>query len=253
MRHSLRKIRFVFTIGVGYRRLYMKMRRQGRTIIGTLVGVLAFGGVALGDESAAADSIVVFEDSFERSELGDPWRIIVPSFWIEDGRLVAHEEAERKHTTISRVPLDFRNAVFEFSFRMVDAEGLHLVINDQNCEEAHSGHICRVSLSPSLVKISDDLNGAFRKDQYRAFIESGRTIKRDLVDTSIPVSFDAETWYKVRVNLIDDVMEVVIDGKSVGSFRSPGIGHPSKTDFGFVTKGNIVEIDDVRVTMKRDE
>ncbi|MDA7641110.1 hypothetical protein N8787_05665 [Opitutaceae bacterium] len=231
----------------------MKISIQIRTIVGTALGLLAFYGVAAGDESAGGDSVVAFEDSFERSELGDPWSIIIPSFSIEDGRLIGREVPERNHTSISRVPLAFRNGVFEFSFRLVDAEGLHFVINDQNCEEAHSGHICRVSFSPTQVKISDDRDGAFRKDLYQAFRDSGRTTKRIFIDTSIPFSFDSEQWYKARINLIDDQMKVMIDGTSIGSFRSPGIAHPTKTDIGFVTKGNIVEIDDVRVSNIGDE
>jgi len=231
----------------------MNMRRESRIIFGTMLGLLAFCGVAAGIESAGENNRVVFENSFDRSELGDPWRIIVPSFSIKDGRLVGHQASEQAHTTISRIPLAFRNGVFEFSFSLTDGEDLHFVLNDQNCEEAHSGHICRVTFFATQVRISDDRNGAFRDDQYRAFIASGRTIKRDLFDTSIPVSLDSEKWHKVRIKLIDDVMEVLIEGKSIGSFRSPGIGHPTKTDFGFVTKGKIIEIDDVRVTKMRDE
>lgn len=204
--------------------------------------------MAAGDESTDGESVVLFEDSFERSELGAPWRIVVPSFGIEGGRLVAHQTSAEAHTTISRVPLEFRNAVFEFSFRLTDGDDLHLVLNDQNCEEAHFGHISRVTFSATRVRISDDRNGAFRDDQYRAFIASGRTIKRDLYDAIIAVSLDPKKWHQARVNLIDDVMEVMIAGTFIGSFRSPGIGHPTKTDFGFVTKGNLVEVDDVRVT-----
>jgi hypothetical protein len=231
----------------------MNTRIEGRITLFTTLGILAFGGVAAGLESAGDNNRVVFEDSFDRSELGEPWRIIVPSFWIKDGRLVGHEEPERKHTTISRVPLAFRNAVFEFSFRLTDGQGLHLVINDETCEQAHSGHICRVSISPSQVTISDDRDGAFRADQYDAFLKSGRTIERQLLNKVFPKVFDPKWWYKARVVLQDDRMEVIIDGTPIGSFRSPGIGHPTKSDFGFVTKGNIVEVDDVRVTKLGDE
>jgi hypothetical protein len=172
------------------------MRRESRTIIAILLGLLAFCGVAAGNESAGDDNrIVVFEDSFDRSELGESWRIIVPSFSIKDGRLVGQEVPERKHNTISRVPLAFRNAIFEFSFRLTDGKGLHLVINDENYEKAHVGHICRVSFSPSQVSISDDRDGAFRKDQYRAYLDSGRTIDRILLNKKSPISFDSEQWY----------------------------------------------------------
>ncbi len=229
------------------------MIKYGRSIFYITFGWLAIFGIGASGESADSEGVVVFEDSFERTELGDPWRILIPSFTIKDGRLIGHEVPERKHTSISRVLLDFRNAVFEFSFRIADAEGLHLVINDTNYEPAHAGHICRVSFSPSEVKISDDREGAFRKDLYQAYLKSGRTIERYLVQEVIPKSFDSEQWYRARVILVGEKIELMIDGEVIGSFELPGIGQPTKTDFGFVTKGNIVEIDDVRVTKLGDE
>lgn len=48
-------------------------------------------------------------------------------------------------------------------------------------------------------------------------------------------------------------MEVMIDETLIGSYRSPGIGHPTKTDFGFATVGGTIEMDDVRVTMLSQE
>lgn len=222
------------------------------TILSATLGWGAFSGVAAGDTPAGIEGHLVFEDNFERTELGDPWRIIIPSFTIEEGRLMGREVPERKHTSISRVPCEFRNAVFEFSFRMTDAEGLHFVINDQDYEPAHSGHICRVSFSPSQVRISDDREGAFRADQYRAFLDSGRTLQRVMMEKFIPKTFDAERWYQARIVLIDERIEVLIDGESIGSYASTGMGHPTKSDFGFVTKGNLVEIDDVRVTKLGD-
>ena len=226
----------------------MKMSGLSRLMIGAAIGLWAFCGVAFGNESTDGESAVLFEDSFERSELGAPWRIVVPSFEIKKGRLVAHQTSPEAHTTISRVPLEFRNAVFEFSFRLTDGDDLHLVLNDQNCEEAHSGHISRITFSATRVRISDDRYGVFRDDQYRAFLASGRTIKRDIYDAVLAVSLDPQKWHRARVNLVDDMMEVMIDGTFIGSFRSPGLGHPTKTDFGFVTKGNLIEVDDVRVS-----
>jgi len=235
------------------------MRRQSRVFIGTALGLLAFCGVAADNESAEGSNIVVFEDSFERSELGDPWRIIVPSFSIKEGRLVGIEKPERKHNTISRVPLAFRDAVFEFSFRLTDGVGLNLVINDEDYEKAHAGHICRVCISPSRVIISDDRGGSFRKDHFQTYLDGDRTIeeylldKRYSLDKRFSKSFDSERWYQARIILKDDQIEVLIDEERIGSFRSPGIGHPTKTDFGFATLGNIIEIDDVRVISMMSE
>lgn len=96
-----------------------------------------------------------------------------------------------------------------------------MVINDTNYEPAHSGHICRVTLTPSEVKISDDREGAFRKDLYRAYPDSGRTIERYLLQEVISKSFDPEQWYQARVVLVGEKIEVMIDGQIIGSFESP--------------------------------
>ena len=81
----------VVALAFGYRVSYMKMSGRCRRIIGAALGLLAFCGVAAGVESTDGESVVLFEDSFERSELGAPWHIVVPSFEIKEGRLVAHQ------------------------------------------------------------------------------------------------------------------------------------------------------------------
>jgi hypothetical protein len=216
------------------------------------LGLLILCGVAVGNESATGDNTVAFEDSFERSELGDRWLVITPSFSIKDGRLVGQEEPNRNHVAVCRVPLTFRNGVFEFSFRLTDGKNINIVINDKNYKQAHAGHICRVAISSSLVRISDDREGAFRKDLYKAFLASGRTIDRRVQlkdrEKMIPHSLKAERWHKARILLKDDQIAVTINEKSVGSFRSPGIAHPTKTDFGFAVLGNTIEFDDIRVS-----
>ena len=65
---------------------------------------------------------------------------------------------------------------------------------------------------------------------------------------TFPQSLESKLWYRTLIVSKEDQIEVLIDGKTLGSFRSPGIGHPVKSDFGFVTKGNMIEIDEVRVT-----
>ena len=230
----------------------MKARKLSIDILRAALGLLFLCEVASGDEPATGDNPPAFEDSFERSELGDRWRIVTPSFSIRDGRLLGHEEPQRRHVAVCRVPLTFRNGVFEFSFRMTDGKSVHFVINDQNCEQAHAGHICRVSFTSSQVRISDDREGAFRKDLYKAFLDSGRTLdRREQLkgrEKLIAHRLNEKEWNKVRVDLKDDQIAVTINEQSIGSFRSSGIAHPTKTDFGFAVKGNTLEFDDVRVS-----
>ena len=221
-------------------------------ILRTTLALLFICNVAIGDEGATGDKAVAFEDTFERTELGDRWHVVTPSFSIRDGRLVGHEEPQRRHVAVCRVPLAFRNGVFDFSFRMTDGESVHFVVNDKNCEQVHAGHICRVSFTSSQVRISDDREGAFRKDLYKAFLDSDRTLDRRKQlngrEKFIEHQLDAEQWQKVRITLTDDQIAVTINGEPIGSFRSSGIAHRTKTDIGFAVKGNTLEFDDVRAS-----
>ena len=62
----------------------------------------------------------------------------------------------------------------------------------------------------------------------------------------IPNQLESDQWHKARIVLDSDKMSVSIDGKAIGMLQSSGIGHPTKTDFGFTVLGNKIEFDDVR-------
>ena len=64
---------------------------------------------------------------------------------------------------------------------------------------------------------------------------------------NIPFKLKANQWYKMRVSMIGEEMRLRVDGKEIGLLRSPGIGHPTKSEFGFTVKGKQVEFDEVRV------
>ena len=56
----------------------------------------------------------------------------------------------------------------------------------------------------------------------------------------------------MRVAIIGEEMRVSLDDNPVGWLKSPGIGHKTKTDFGFTVKGARIEFDNVRA-WKPDE
>ena len=64
---------------------------------------------------------------------------------------------------------------------------------------------------------------------------------------NLPFKLKTKQWYKMRVTMIGDEMRLTVDGRELGFLRSPGIGHPTKSDFGFTVKGKQVEFDEVRV------
>ena len=64
---------------------------------------------------------------------------------------------------------------------------------------------------------------------------------------NIPFKLKANQWYRMKVSMLGEVMRLTVDGRELGLLRSPGIGHPTKSDFGFTIKGKQVEFDKVRV------
>lgn len=209
--------------------------------------------LTIGSAVQAEDTLntkLVFEDSFERATIGDDWSIPIKTFSIKDGRLVGHEEPARGHGAVIRVRKPFKNAVIGFSFRMVDGKAFNFVVNDKNCKSVHAGHICRVVFTPTRIRIADDKEGAMkneifvarkdpkRKDEMRAFLkDKSSTIARKV----------NKDWHKASISIVGDTMSVKLDGQAIGKFASPGIAHPTKTDFGFTVTGNEIEFDDIKM------
>ena len=198
----------------------------------------------------------VFEDEFERSELGDQWLVPIASFSIRDGRLLGHEEPSKGHGAVCRAPLPFKNAVFAFSFRFTDGKNFNFVVNDKNCKEVHAGHICRVSISQRLVRIADDKEGAMKNETFAALRDPNKKLDRRVVlkdrERLIPNKLAADTWHDATISINEDEISVRIDGEPIGSLKSSGIAHPTKTDFGFTVIGNEIEFDNVRVFKPKD-
>jgi len=53
-------------------------------------------------------------------------------------------------------------------------------------------------------------------------------------------------WHDLQVKIAGDELSVVLDGKAVGTFKSPGIGHPTKKLLRLAVPRNAV-VDDVKI------
>ncbi len=194
---------------------------------------------------------LLLEDDFERKELGEQWRPRIGSFAIQDGVLVGTEKPEDGHGAVIQAPVAFSNAIIEFSFRIVRGRAFNFVVNDKACKTVHAGHICRVAVSMKGFRLGDDKEGVMRKDIFamRRDPERKKEAAPLLVGRSqnVPFKLKVNQWYRMKVSMIGDEMRLTVDGKAIGLLRSPGIGHPTKSDFGFTVKGEQVEFDKVRV------
>ena len=190
-------------------------------------------------------------DDFARAELGKQWHLRIGSFAIRDGLLVGTEKPEDGHGAVIQAPVAFSDAIIEFSFRIVDGRSFNFVVNDKACKTVHAGHICRVAVSMKGFRLGDDKEGVMRNDIFAMRRDPKRKKEADALlvgrSKNLPFKLKANQWYKMRLTMIGEDMRLSVDGRELGVLSSPGIGHPTKSEFGFTVKGQQVEFDKVRV------
>jgi hypothetical protein len=125
---------------------------------------------------------------------------------------------------------------------------------DPQCKEVHAGHLFAVKVSAKQVLLQDLKTGNMRLD-----IRKAREAKQPLTaeqqralegkQKTLPHSVDVGKWHDLLVKIAGDEMSVTIDGQLVGSFKSPGIGHPTKRVLRLPTARNVA-VDDVKAWRK---
>jgi hypothetical protein len=197
----------------------------------------------------AKKGALVFSDDFDRAELGNKWRVTTPTVAIADGVLLG-SQTKAEHGAVGRVDIGQKDLVLEFKVRFEGATSINAVCNDRNYKESHGSHICRVTLSSKGVMLGDDKIRwdhkveAMRKDPARKAevdqIIAGTT-------ANAPMKLELHRWYRVSLEVVGDEMRASLDDKPVAYVKSPGIAHPTKTDFHFTISGKDALFDEVRV------
>jgi hypothetical protein len=99
-------------------------------------------------------------------------------------------------------------------------------------------------------RLGDDKEGVMRNDIFAMRRDPQRKKEADALlvgrSISIPFKLKANQWYRMRVSVVGEEMQLSLNGQPVGRLKSPGIGHKTKTDFGFTVKGTRIEFDSVR-------
>lgn len=218
--------------------------------MGSLVRVCVALTLMFYAPNAWADADVSFVDDFERAELGADWVVPIGGFSIRDGVLAGREIPKNHHGSVARVKVPFQNGRIQFRFRLVGSKQFNLVIDDKNCKEVHAGHIARVVVNQKLLRLTDDREGPMRNDIFArrkagaskeelAALTDGRSV-------TAKQTIAADEWHTLVVEFRGDVMTATIDDGATHRLQSPGIAHPTKTQFGFTVIGAGAEFDDVR-------
>ena len=201
-------------------------------------------------EPPAKKGALIFSDDFERSELGAAWRPIVPTFTVSDGVLKGSQTRD-DHGAVGSIKAALKDGVIEFKFRFEGASSINAVFDDKTYKGSHAGHICRVSLTPKQIRLGDDKEGVMRNDILEMRKDPARKAEAEKLligrGQAISAKLEQGRWYRLRIEIVGDEIRVSLDDQAIGFLKSPGIGHPTKTDFHFTVSGKDALFDDVRI------
>ena len=213
----------------------------------------------------ATDSILLFEDNFERNEsqevndeLGKGWSTNSENraggnkqVDLGDGTLHVFRHKTADHSVSVVHPAKYKDCRVELKFRLDDkADDLGIDFADMQCKEVHAGHICKVFFRADGVEIQDLKSGRMNK-AFRDALKSGSAtdeqkaaVKKFQTRVAHPIKL--QQWHSAVITIAGNTLSVELDGSEIGSISSSGIDHPQKDMIRFSARRE-VRLDDVRM------
>jgi hypothetical protein len=195
----------------------------------------------------------IFSDDFSSGKFGPRWGHYKSGSVVKDGVLVGITPEGSDHSAVDSVRFEpERDLEVSVKFRFVSdkAKSFNVWFDDKDYKGSHAGHICNVNVSPIAVSIGDAKTGNFRNDIYERKKAVPPTLTADdkamllTKNKSLPVKLALQDWHTLVIQTKGDEISVSIDGKSVGSFKSEGVGHDHKTLVSLTTNQVDVHYDD---------
>ena len=222
----------------------------------TLACLLAPVSVLAGaPEAISADHYqqTLASDDFSGPELGKQWRLYKGSSVVKDGVLQGVELEGGGHAAVHQLKTEpYSDVELTVDLKFEGSPYTNLTFNQHKFKGSHAGHLCRVVVSPTKVTLRDGKTGVFNNEIFkkRQNKEKLTEAEQEILKRSqavFPVKLKKGEWYTVTVRIKGDQMQAFIDGKLIGSLRSPGIAHPTKDMIGLVTPKQSIHYDNVKV------
>ena len=218
--------------------------------------VLVLGStVAYSEIPANTYARAIFADDFAADGFGKRWTHYKSSSVVKDGVLTGITAETSDHPAVDAVIIDpERDVEVSVKFRYVSdkAKGFNIWLDDRTYKGSHAGHICSVVVNPTAVIIADAKTGNFKNEIYeKKKTPEGLSAEQKAMlltkSKTVPVKLSLTEWHTLVVRTQADTVEVLIDGKVVGDFKSEGISHDSKTLVSLTTNRIDVQYDDFSI------
>lgn len=213
---------------------------------------------------------LVFSDDFNRQESqektdepGNGWETNSRSrakgnkqVDLVDGAMRIYIHAEADHAVSVTHPFAFTDGAVKMRFKLEDErDRLGLNFADLEYKEVHAGHLCMAIFSPKDVTLRDLKTGVMelkgyeaRKAGKKATPEEQAALKTK--EKVLPCPIKVGDWHELVVRIEGTKLSASVDGKDVGEFSSPGIGHPTKRMLRLNVPRNAV-VDDIALYCKK--
>ncbi len=169
----------------------------------------------------------VYESTFDAASLEKPWSVAKGDWEIKDGAVVGKEKAEDKHNAVLSLDLPKKDSVIRFSFKMAGASLFHLSLNNAK------GHLFRVQATATGVVVNLDKD---KKDESSKVVVLGKAA----------TSFKADEWHTMQLEMKGNKIVLQTDNGVKIETTNPTLDGEKK-NYRFVTKGESLLIDDVKV------
>lgn len=215
------------------------------------------------DRKAAAEgqeyAKVLFEDDFSKEGFGERWGHYKSGSTVKDGVLQGFSPDPSDHAAVDNVKIEGQQDMeVSVRFRFMGEKGrqLDVWLDDWGFKGSHAGHICRVSVGRNYVSMIDAKEGSFRKDIYEKKKAGGELDEETLKSlegksAKFDLRMKADEWHTLTVRTKGDEVTALVDGKKIGSLKSPGIAHETKTLISLTTNEADIHYDDFIIRGKR--
>ncbi|MCA9066162.1 MAG: DUF1080 domain-containing protein [Planctomycetaceae bacterium] len=208
---------------------------------------------------------VLLQDDFNREE-SDPAKEEIGNGWgtnsrsraqgvkqvdMVDGAMHITMAAVADHGVSVHHDVAFRNAEIQLRFKLGKGDDLGINIADMNEKSVHAGHICSARIRPENIELADLKTGRMKLEHRQARLDNQLTPEmQKLINSRAKVfkhRLSLDEWHQLSVRIDGETMTVAIDGREVGRFESPGIGHPTKSRLRLAVN-KVAWVDDVKIT-----
>ncbi|SKA89278.1 hypothetical protein SAMN02745166_01563 [Prosthecobacter debontii] len=198
---------------------------------------------------------LLFSDDFERTALGKPWVIVVPTFSLENGALKGTQmrydtpakdgkPAVKGHQAVIGNDIPTKDSVIEFRFKLGDAQSVTAEYDDRKFNGSHYGHICMARIAADKITLVDQKGLAEARPEGAT---GEPPTPKGRKNVAFPLSLDPNTWHTFMLETVGDSMRASVDGKAVAFMQSPGLAHPTKSKVEFGCMGKDGFFDDLKV------